>query len=369
MAEPTLEALVSPIGSLKAALLVTVEDALLYRAWQRDGERWSAELGAARYGDMLRATRAGLGQLGESGSAELDQLTIESSDALALLSPLSDAVYAILLFDVGTPLGLARHHFARMLADLRSLASAVGPVGAAASRRASALVADELLPAAQPAPTPPLPPLPKPPPKPSAPPAPAPSAPAPSASAGSVPGGSPSAGAPSAGSAAGRASPTLVTPHETDDDWPAIEPPKARAVTTLVTGTMPAFETPPLVSADRRAVPPEPPPMVAVPLSLEDEDTSPQLSVAEPPTKPRETSPLPGPQRVPETLSPGERARELLHHLTEHAPDAHIALKRVALQTGLPLDLLRAPARITPHDLALLEAAVRRILGLERLHL
>lgn len=102
---------------------------------------------------------------------------------------------------------------------------------------------------------------------------------------------------------------------------------------------------------------------------LEDEDTSPDASgLAEPITRPRKTSPLPGPERSGEPQAPGERARDLFGHLSQHSPDAHIALLRVALQTGLPLETLRAPARLGAHDLTLVEAAVRRILGLERLH-
>jgi hypothetical protein len=91
--------------------------------------------------------------------------------------------------------------------------------------------------------------------------------------------------------------------------------------------------------------------------------------VVEPITRPRKTSPLPGPERHGEAQSPGERARDLFVHLSEHAPDAHTALARVALQTGLPLETLRVPARLGAHDLTLVEAAVRRILGLERLHM
>jgi hypothetical protein len=87
----------------------------------------------------------------------------------------------------------------------------------------------------------------------------------------------------------------------------------------------------------------------------------------EPPTNPRKTAPLPAMTRRTETLPPAERAAELVAHLGQHAPDAHIALERLSLQTGLSLDSLRAPERLSDHDLALLEASVRRILGLERL--
>ncbi|HZO15871.1 MAG TPA: hypothetical protein VFB62_21505 [Polyangiaceae bacterium] len=353
MAEPTLETLVSPIGSLRGAMLVTVEDALLYRAWQREGERWSAELGAARYGDMMRATRSGLGYLGPS---ELEQLTIETNDVVALLQPLNDAVFAILLFDADTPLGLARHHAARLQGGLQSIASAVGPVGAAASRRAAALSAalEEAAPASRPVPPPPPTPVTQ-----SAESFPAVPEPAPT------------------GSLQARPSPTLVSDAATWEPespaWDAELPAKVvrPGATTLVTGSMAAVMEPlpgsePTIQTPA-PVPPEPPPIVAVP--LEEEDTAPELSQLEPITRPRETSPLPGPERPPESSTPGERARQLFAHLADHAPDGHTALARVALQTGLPSDLLRNPTRIGAHDLALIEAAVRRILGLERLHI
>ena len=62
----------------------------------------------------------------------------------------------------------------------------------------------------------------------------------------------------------------------------------------------------------------------------------------------------------------GVRIVEFLH---KYAPDAHAALQRVALRTGLELEALRRPEELDAASVELLEDAVKDILGLDKLSL
>lgn len=64
--------------------------------------------------------------------------------------------------------------------------------------------------------------------------------------------------------------------------------------------------------------------------------------------------------------SPGKR---LLDYLHAHAPDAHAALLRVSLQTGLPLSLLKAPDELSEPEFDKVMRSVQRILGVEQIAL
>ncbi len=62
----------------------------------------------------------------------------------------------------------------------------------------------------------------------------------------------------------------------------------------------------------------------------------------------------------------GVRVREFLE---KYAPDAHAALARVALRTGLQLELLRRPESLDEAQVERFETAVKDILGLDTLAL
>jgi len=63
------------------------------------------------------------------------------------------------------------------------------------------------------------------------------------------------------------------------------------------------------------------------------------------------------------------RAVKITEFLEKYAPDPHAALHRVALRTGIPLGTLRKPEQLETTQVALLEASVCDILGLESLSL
>jgi hypothetical protein len=71
------------------------------------------------------------------------------------------------------------------------------------------------------------------------------------------------------------------------------------------------------------------------------------------------------------TLEAQERPRavKITEFLEKYAPDPHAALHRVALRTGIPLGTLRKPESLETTQVALLEASVCDILGLESLSL
>jgi len=79
-------------------------------------------------------------------------------------------------------------------------------------------------------------------------------------------------------------------------------------------------------------------------------------------------------ERVAPTLpsvTAEERAHglRLVEFLEKYAPDAHAALQRVALRTGIRIEALRDAATLGEDDTARLEDAVKGILGLEHLNL
>jgi hypothetical protein len=61
------------------------------------------------------------------------------------------------------------------------------------------------------------------------------------------------------------------------------------------------------------------------------------------------------------------RGARIVEFLQKYAPDPHAALQRVSLRTGLELEALRRAADLDASDTALLEDAVKDILGLETL--
>ena len=72
------------------------------------------------------------------------------------------------------------------------------------------------------------------------------------------------------------------------------------------------------------------------------------------------------PQVSPEQRSRGVRIAEFL---LRYAPDAHTALQRAALRSGLALELLNEPDQLNPDQTEVFERSVCDILGLEALNL
>jgi len=358
VSEHTIESLVSSIRPLRGALLVTVDDLLLYRSWQRQGEDWSVELNAARFGDVLRAT-AGLSQL--RGDHAINQLTIESHDAVTVIEPLNDAIAVVLLFDASTPLGLVRFHLATVRAGLQELASSVGAVGAPASRSASALPAPLTQGSAPPPPPPSAPPAA------SAPPPPPPPVPAPLAPA-------PLAGAIKLGD-------TLVTQDAVMSPLPPqpAKVPPAVIETSVVDAFEPSEDVPAMrfptrvsetnVSPASAGIADDP--TVDSPHGVSPPYEEPEPSTVSPRTRPRasrphkRTSPLPGPIFTPAPKANLPNGVELLAHLREHAADAHSAMLRVSLLSGVPLAALKDPTRLSEDQLVKLEIAARHMLGID----
>ncbi len=63
------------------------------------------------------------------------------------------------------------------------------------------------------------------------------------------------------------------------------------------------------------------------------------------------------------------RALRVADFLARYAPDPHTALQRAALRSGIPLELLKSPERLSPEQLEIFERSVQDILGLETLSL
>ena len=70
-------------------------------------------------------------------------------------------------------------------------------------------------------------------------------------------------------------------------------------------------------------------------------------------------------------VRPEERARgvRIAEFLLRYAPDAHTALQRAALRSGIAIELLHEPEQLTPAQTEQFERSVCDILGLEALNL
>lgn len=62
------------------------------------------------------------------------------------------------------------------------------------------------------------------------------------------------------------------------------------------------------------------------------------------------------------------RSVRVIEFLQRYAPDPHAVLMRVSLRTGISMEALENPASLADADTEKLEAAAKRILGLEQLH-
>lgn len=69
-------------------------------------------------------------------------------------------------------------------------------------------------------------------------------------------------------------------------------------------------------------------------------------------------------------FAPTERPKavRVLEYLRRYAPDAHAAMLRISLRTGLPLEAMNHPETLSEAQTELIATAVRDVLGLEELH-
>ena len=118
MSELVLGGVASEVASLRAILVTAMPDCLLVNSWLRDDEDWTVEEVATYFGDLVRSNRSALKSLG-SWSSEM-QVTIESADALILLSEIDEHFVCGCVFDRGVPLGMARLHVRRLLDHVRA---------------------------------------------------------------------------------------------------------------------------------------------------------------------------------------------------------------------------------------------------------
>ena len=96
---------VEGIGSLRGVFVTAMPDCLLFASWIKEDD-WVAEEVASYFGDLVRSNRQGLKALG-SWSSEM-QVTIESADALIVLSEVTEHFVCGCVFDRGAPLGMVR---------------------------------------------------------------------------------------------------------------------------------------------------------------------------------------------------------------------------------------------------------------------
>ena len=118
MSELELGGVASEVASLRAILVTAMPDCLLVNSWLRGDEEWMVEEVATYFGDLVRSNRSALKSLG-SWSSEM-QVTIESADALILLSEIDEHFVCGCVFERGVPLGMARLQVRRLLEHARA---------------------------------------------------------------------------------------------------------------------------------------------------------------------------------------------------------------------------------------------------------
>ena len=119
MSQEQLKALVNHIDALRACVVVTVPDCMLYSAYQREQEDWDAELVAAYFGDVMRSHRQNLEQL--DTWTDSAQVTIESPNRHIVIRQLSAEFVVAFVFEGGVPLGMVRLHISRALGGIESM--------------------------------------------------------------------------------------------------------------------------------------------------------------------------------------------------------------------------------------------------------
>ena len=119
MEQIPLDDVVQDLDEIEAALVTALPEAPLVGQWSRRSPAWSPEVVAAYFGDLVRANREALEQLG-SASEDMS-LTIESGDHLVLLRELDRRFVLTCLFPRRTPLGMARLDLRRLAERLPSV--------------------------------------------------------------------------------------------------------------------------------------------------------------------------------------------------------------------------------------------------------
>lgn len=116
MAESFLLQSVQGIEPLRGLFVTAMPDCLLYDSWLRD-DTWDPEEVATYFGDLTRSNRSALRSLG-SWSSDM-QVTIESADALVILTEVSEHFICGFIFDRETPLGMVRLHLRRLIERIK----------------------------------------------------------------------------------------------------------------------------------------------------------------------------------------------------------------------------------------------------------
>ena len=344
------------LGQLRPLIGLLVVDLELAAATERWVRQQPGPWGGVLEGEVDdRATRYARAwrSLAEGEST----IMIQAEGITAVLAKADGASFFAFLFDPKTPLGLARLHVIRALPHLRAESavperraapqrptgppitasyeeSAPEPVGAEAGEVVAPLSEDEKpeRPGLPPPTQPPGPPLRLP--------TPSPPGPVPG-SVGAIPT-TPGVGAPQ---------PPPVVPNNAE---------RKHAAPTLTSadqfmGRAPDADT--IQDDETFPADDEAPPVTRVHREPEDDEGSAQYA-----------GPLAGATRPTTTLNEAStetaaRGVRILAYLDAHADDAHLALLRVSLQTGLSVETLRDPQNLGDDEVDFVAASVRRILG------
>jgi len=114
-----LKQTVENVEFLKAVFITIMPDCLLYDAWSRHEQTWSAEDVASYFGDLIRANREALKAL-DAWSSKM-QITIEAADSLLVLTEIEGDFVVGFVFDKTAPLGMVRLYIKRMLEGIRAI--------------------------------------------------------------------------------------------------------------------------------------------------------------------------------------------------------------------------------------------------------
>ncbi|MEZ4224872.1 MAG: hypothetical protein R3B13_28220 [Polyangiaceae bacterium] len=125
MIDPTLGEAAKQISGLRALIVITMPDCLLYGHWSAREHTFSVEDASGYFGDLIRANRRGLSAIG-AWSQDM-QVTIESADALVVLREIDEHFVCCTMFDREAPLGLVRLHLKQLIERLRTTLPQVQP--------------------------------------------------------------------------------------------------------------------------------------------------------------------------------------------------------------------------------------------------
>ncbi|GAB4109962.1 MAG: hypothetical protein OHK0013_45730 [Sandaracinaceae bacterium] len=118
MMNELIERSASSLPALRALMVVTMPDCLLYGSWSRRDVQFSAEDASGYFGDLVRANREGLRLVG-SWTSDM-QVTVEGADVLVVLKELNEHFVCCALFDREAPLGMIRLHLRIVIEQVRA---------------------------------------------------------------------------------------------------------------------------------------------------------------------------------------------------------------------------------------------------------